>query len=293
VSGSEHFGVARGLHSLAQPANQTELPMMNPAQPSKLDEFFERLREAPARALILDYDGTLAPFERHPGCAVPYAGVRPLVDAIMAEPSTRVVVVSGRWTIDLLPVLGFERVPELWASHGWERLSPEGEYALESLPEDASRLLAETDRWALKVEALGGRRELKPGSLAFHWRGLGPKQIDAIRQLVLEHWVSNQLHRALDWREFDGGIELLVPGRDKGYAVEVVLAELGDQASAAAYLGDDLADESAFRALRGRGLGVLVRPEFRHTAADAWVQPPAGLLAFLERWQACAISSAA
>jgi trehalose 6-phosphate phosphatase len=131
-----------------------------------------------------------------------------------------------------------------------------------------------------------------PGLWPFHWRGLGPKQIAAIRQLVLEHWVSNQLHSALDWREFDGGIELLVPGRDKGYAVEVVLAELGDQA-AAAYLGDDLADESAFRALRGRGLGVLVRPEFRHTAADAWVRPPEGLLAFLERWLACTVSRAA
>jgi len=121
---------------------------------------------------------------------------------------------------------------------------------------------------------------------------LDAKHIDAIRMLVLEHWVSNQLHRALDWREFDGGIELMVPGRDKGYAVEVVLSELGDQA-AAAYLGDDLADESAFRALRGRGLGVLVRPEFRHTAADAWLQPPAELLAFLERWHACTTSSAA
>lgn len=264
--------------------------MLSPTQPSKLDDFFARLQAAPVRALFMDYDGTLAPFVESPLSATPYRGVRPLVDAIMAQPSTRVVVVSGRWTIDLVPVLGFGHLPELWASHGWERLSASGDYTLDLLPEDASRLLGATDQWAQRIEALGGRRELKPGSLALHWRGLSAREVDAIRRLVHEHWISNQLHQALEWRDFDGGIELLVPGRDKSYAVEAVLAELGPEA-VAAYLGDDLADESAFRALRGRGLGVLVRPQFRQTAADAWVQPPAGLIEFLERWRACGTAS--
>ena len=56
----------------------------------------------------------------------------------------------------------------------------------------------------------------------------------------------------------------------------------------AAFLGDDLADEAAFRAIAGLGLGALVRPDFRPTAADAWLRPPREVLAFLERWRQAA-----
>ena len=52
-----------------------------------------------------------------------------------------------------------------------------------------------------------------------------------------------------------------------------------------AYLGDDRTDEDAFRALRGRGLSVLVRAEPRETAADAWIRPPEELIEFLRTWR--------
>ena len=51
-----------------------------------------------------------------------------------------------------------------------------------------------------------------------------------------------------------------------------------------AYLGDDLTDEDAFRAVATRGLGILVRQELRKTAAVAWLRPPEELLDFLHRW---------
>ena len=51
-----------------------------------------------------------------------------------------------------------------------------------------------------------------------------------------------------------------------------------------AYLGDDLTDESAFQALNGHGLSVLVRSEFRETSARVWLRPPVELMAFLQRW---------
>jgi len=91
----------------------------------------------------------------------------------------------------------------------------------------------------------------------------------------------------LTLRSFDGGLELRVPGRDKGSAVREVLAEEGVEA-AAAYLGDDLTDEDAFRALQGKGLAALVRPESRPTAADIWLQAPDELILFLDRWLAAA-----
>jgi len=49
-------------------------------------------------------------------------------------------------------------------------------------------------------------------------------------------------------------------------------------------LGDDRTDEDAFKSIKGRGLGVLVREAFRPTYADVWIKPPEELLAFLARW---------
>ena len=47
--------------------------------------FLERLRSAPARVLLLDYDGTLAPFCVDRTLAFPYPEVPPLIVRIMAH----------------------------------------------------------------------------------------------------------------------------------------------------------------------------------------------------------------
>jgi len=256
-------------------------------EPAGLADFFRRLRTAPARALLLDYDGTLAPFHVRPAEAQPYPGVREVLDAIIEDGGTRVAIVSGRWTRDLVPLLGLRRPPEIWGSHGWEQLKPDGAYAVGRMDESALRQLAEADSWADEIEAVGGRCEMKPGGLAIHWRGLNVENIAGIREIVYRNWHLQELEKNLVWHDFDGGIELRLPGRDKGYAVDAVLAEMPAH-TAAAYLGDDATDEDAFRAIRGRGIGVLVRPEFRASHADFWLRPPEELLDFLRQWRAAA-----
>ena len=88
----------------------------------------------------------------------------------------------------------------------------------------------------------------------------------------------------LSLHEFDGGLELRPPGITKGEAVETILAEMQGE-TVSAYLGDDLTDEDAFAAMKGQGMGVLVRKELRETRADLWLRPPEELLDFLKRWQ--------
>ena len=84
---------------------------------------------------------------------------------------------------------------------------------------------------------------------------------------------------------FDGGLELRLKGRDKGYAVRTVLDEEGEGVWGA-YLGDDWTDEDGFKAIKGRGLPVLVRQEYRETEAEIWLKPPEELLGFLNLWVA-------
>ena len=107
------------------------------------------------------------------------------------------------------------------------------------------------------------------------------------RRQVLLGWLPIAQRTPMELLEFDGGIEMRMPGRDKGDAVRTVLGEIGPEVPVA-YFGDDLTDERAFLSLGALGLSVLVRPERRETAAALWLRPPEDLRDFLTRWlQAC------
>ncbi|MEJ2232354.1 MAG: trehalose-phosphatase [Syntrophobacterales bacterium] len=202
-----------------------------------LELFYHRRKEAPQKVLLLDYDGTLAPFHKEPNKAEPYPGIRQVLNRIMQVPDIRLVIITGRWTKDLLPLLQLEKQPEIWGSHGLERLKTDGSYEIDSMEEQHLDGLVAADEW---IEELG---------------------------------LSSRC----------GGLELRVPGRDKGDAVRTILRE-ANQDGVAAYLGDDLTDEDAFRAIKGKGIGILVREELRPTAADLWIEPPEELLTFLSGW---------
>src|SRR3989338_4642380 len=131
------------------------------------DVFFARVRTATSRVLMLDYDGTLAPFHVNPKEAVPYNGIVPLLNEIQDAGHTRLVIVSGRWTKDLIPLLKLKQMPEIWGSHGWERLEPQGKYEVARISEAALEILVTADEWIEQVERFGGRCERKPGGSRF------------------------------------------------------------------------------------------------------------------------------
>jgi trehalose-phosphatase len=119
-----------------------------------------------------------------------------------------------------------------------------------------------------------------------HWRGAPPHKARAIEKRARQLFEPLAQMDGLGLLEFEAGLELRV-GRDKGGAVEEILAESGRDAPVA-YLGDDLTDESAFRAVNaheGAHLSVLMRRIGRESAADIWLRPPAELREFLERWE--------
>jgi trehalose-phosphatase len=152
-----------------------------------LNTFFDHVQRAERRALLLDYDGTLAPFRVERDQATPYPGIREILKVMLATGHTRLVLVSGRWTRDLIPLLGLERLPEIWGSHGWERLLPNGLEQSVELDQQATTGLSQAYQWAASL-GLVERCERKPASLALHWRGLAPHDVDTIREHILERW---------------------------------------------------------------------------------------------------------
>jgi trehalose-phosphatase len=142
--------------------------------------------------------------------------------------------------------------------------------------------LARAEGW-LEYQQLSAKAEFKTGSIAMHWRGLSEGKVAEVRDRVLLGWRGIAADAGLQLLEFDGGVEIRPALRDKGDAVRTVLAEMSSHTPVAC-LGDDSTDEPAFRAINGRGLSILVRQEWRDTAAQTWLRPPDELLEFLNQW---------
>jgi len=248
----------------------------------RIELFLQAVKQAQQSLLLLDYDGTLAPFREQRDQAFPYPGIAPLLQEISRNGHTRVVIVSGRDTRETIPLLGVAPIPEVWGLHGLQRRKPDGNVETVHLERRYLDALSDARRW-LDYQHLSPAAEFKTGSIAVHWRGLSDQEVEELRGRVLLGWKRIIEHSGLELLDFDGGIEIRAPEADKGDVVRLVLSEMAPD-TPAAYLGDDATDEHAFQAIQGRGLSVLVRPRWRQTAAQLWLTPPEELLQFLVRW---------
>ena len=249
-----------------------------------LAEFLDHIPRAKARVLMLDYDGTLAPFQVRPERALPYPGVTEALRDLVDAGGTRVVIVSGRRAEDIPPLLALDRHPEIWGGHGWERLLPSGRLTTQEPSSAEKRSLEAAHRAVQELVRAGARLERKPASIALHWRGLPALAVARIQERGHAAWSPWVEDGGFDLLSFDGGIELRTKGCNKQHAVKAILSETAADC-AVAYLGDDVTDEDAFIAVKPRGIGVLVRPQLRKTSADVWIRPPRELLAFVRTWR--------
>ncbi len=252
-----------------------------PAQEDLLRPFLKRVATAPHSALLLDFDGTLAPFRVDPAAVRPWAGVRDLLNAIHRQGRTRVAVVSGRPARQVARQLGLQSPVEIWGLHGAERLRPDGEVEKEILPAAQIDALVSARR-CVREAGMSLRLEEKWNAVVVHWRGKSPQVADMARARMLSMLTPFSEATGMALLAFDGGVELRA-GRNKGGAVRLLLRSLSSHAPVA-YLGDDTTDEDAFEALGARGLSILVRRVWRPTAAQVWLRPPSELRAFLRAW---------
>ena len=193
-------------------------------------------------------------------------------------------VITGRPAAEVTSMLELDSPVEVWGLHGAERLYSDGRRELEEASPAARHGLEEL-RERLKRDSLGGLFEDKPNAVVMHWRGHSPRQARLIERKARALFEPVAEMDGLSLLDFEAGVELRV-GRDKGGAVNAIIAEAGP-GRPVAYLGDDLTDESAFRSVNAAEaphLSVLMRREWRETAADVWLRPPEELREFLQRW---------
>jgi trehalose 6-phosphate phosphatase len=276
----------RQLRSLQKSWRESELGLIGETA-ERLDRFFGAFAGATKALLLLDYDGTLAPFRVDRFRARPWAGVRDLLTGIQRQRRSRIVVVTGRPASEIAPLLAVASPLEVWGLHGAERLHTDGRRELAQLRPTTQAKLDELCA-QLRRDSLGGLFEVKSNAAVMHWRGIPAGRAKAIEKRTRALFEPLAQLDGLALMEFESGLELRA-GPEKGAAVRKLLNELKDDVPhPVAFLGDDLTDEAGFLAMKGHGLSALVRRKRRETAADVWLRPPGELRDFLSMWlQAC------
>ncbi len=253
------------------------------ALPSALERVGEIAANARTRrlAVFLDYDGTLTPIVDRPEAAVLADSTRAAI-ARLAE-RCPVAVVSGRDLDDVRSRVGLAKLVYA-GSHGFDIGGPPGlrralPQALDAVPAlDA----AERELRAALGAIDGALVERKRFTIAVHYRLVRESEVAeverAVDAAVCEH---RGLRKRLGKKVFEVQPDV---AWDKGAAVRWLLAalDLDGPDALAVFLGDDLTDEDAFRALAGRGIGVAVLDAPRPTAATYALRDPDEVRVFLE-----------
>jgi trehalose-phosphatase len=246
-------------------------------------DWWGRVRSAAHSVLVLDYDGTLAPFTLDRMKSLPYPGVDERLTRLLACHAVTVILVTGRSWRELKVVYPRAARVEVWASHGREHATAEGVYRFLELTEEQKNILGQVMHDPLLAELPSETLERKPASIAIHWRGLEPDEQNLLRKQVLNPFQRFAAGGAVALLPFEDGVELRATGRTKGDAVHDIRARFAPDLPIA-YLGDDHTDEEAFEAMAPGDLALLVRPAPRGTHANYWMAAPDGILEFLDRW---------
>lgn len=248
-------------------------------------ELWDRIAAHPRRLLMLDYDGTLAGFAVDRMAARPEAATLARIAAIAASDDTQVAIVSGRPVEELDELLGeLPRVDRVY-EHGWDERIGGGALVRHPVPADVAHVLeqalaaASGCEWARRVER-------KRASIVLHTRGLDPATAAAYEDEATRLWAAAAAGDALQLDSVDGGIELRATARNKGVAVEELVARAPAR-TLPVYVGDDCTDEAAFDRLRPIGVTICVCPG-RASRAEFRLGSAGDVGAFLRRWPGAA-----
>lgn len=261
--------------------DNTTLDVAQFAVGAERDRLWQRVAAAQHVALFLDFDGTLAPFHADRMQAFPLPGTREAIERIAADPHTTVALVSGRPIHEILTLLGDPPVTMVGA-HGYELRRADGSFAVVEISAEQTAVLDAAYREALE-SFIPERVERKAASVAAHFRGLDPRQVADVEAQLERSWRAMGLAETVEFRPFNGGLELRAAGRHKGTAIAELL-ETMPEGTLPVYIGDDDTDEDAFRHIAGRGIGIKVGPLNAVTAADARLPDIAAVLQLLLDW---------
>lgn len=247
--------------------------------PGAQDPAVSAVARTPMLLIALDFDGTAAPLVADPMSARALPEIAAAVARLAAMPDTAVAYVSGRSLVHLREIAEHsDDSPVILAgSHGAQYWFPgEGEAdAAETAQERELRESLFDELEPLLIGYPGVELERKSFGVGIHGRPADPAVERAAFAAVDEVMAA----RAAHWRRRTGDRILEYASRHEGKdsAIDALRTRTG--ATGILFVGDDVTDEDAMRALVDGDLGVRVGPG--ETAAALRVESPQQVAALL------------
>ena len=255
------------------------------------DKISSKIKKSPRIFLFFDYDGTLTPIVSTPEKATFPKKSKELIRRLIKNQKFKVAIISGRSLKDVKSMVGLKGI--IYAgNHGLEIAKPRKVFKNSPL---------KTICIALKKglgHIKGVRVEDKGCTLSVHFRLVRPEHRILVKNIfyrTLQPYIRSKRVKASS-----GKMVLEVrPSIDwhKGKAVLYLLSKLPcpDTASARGrrgvwtgpvlpiYLGDDVTDIDAFRAIKGKGISIFVGSSRKNMKADYFLKNTFDVKKFIER----------
>lgn len=239
-------------------------------------------------ALFLDYDGTLTPITQTPQQALLSSGIKALLERLLRSRHCRVAIISGRGLSDLKAMVGIKGL--IYAgNHGLEIEGPDIRYKSQATPK--VRLFIDEIRRGLQATLSGVKGLLledKGLTLSIHYRLADKKDLPLIKaafeRLTQPYLNSKKIRVTRGKKVFE--VRPAVEW-DKGKVVLWLLARerfsRGDKSVVPVYIGDDVTDEDAFKALKNKGLSIFIGSPSAESRAKYYLKDTAEVVEFLNK----------
>ncbi|XP_050535102.1 uncharacterized protein LOC126902117 [Daktulosphaira vitifoliae] len=203
-------------------------------------------------ALLLDYDGTLAPLAPHPDLAILPVETKSVLERLANMSDVYIAIISGRNVHNVKDMVGIEGLTYA-GNHGLEILHPDGSRFVHPMPKEYEvKVIDLLKSLQEQVCKDGAWVENKGTLLTFHYRevpvDLRPELASVAQRLIEEAgFKAGQAHCAIEakppvqWNKGRASLYILRTafGLDWSERIRII------------YAGDDVTDEDAMQALKG------------------------------------------
>lgn len=255
-----------------------------------LSSIWEKLKDEIRRRVIflfLDYDGTLTPIVNTPDKAKLSASTKKVLRGLTGSSCVKLAVVSGRSLKDIKRLMGLKGIIYV-GNHGLEIDAPGLKFISPVSPRIKAVIRNISNELKNRLSSINGLIvEDKGLTLSIHYRRVARPDFIKMRTALQEtagHYLARKKIRINKGKKV---FEIKPPTEwNKGHAVlwllKKMLARHGEKNVLPIYIGDDVTDEDAFRAIKNKGLIVFVGKS-KKSQAQYYLKDHKEVQNFLER----------
>jgi trehalose 6-phosphate synthase/phosphatase len=243
------------LDSLIDTKKEQESVKVNLLKESTTAQILEDFNNAAKRCILLDYDGTLAPYQKVPSLALPSDDLLQLLKELSSDPANDLIIISGRDAQTL----------DNWLGHLPLTLVAEHGAYVKYKNEEWREYITVPNEWKDQIRPImqlfvdrcaGSFIEEKNSTLAWHYRNtqqeLGFSRSRELRNSLLQ-LITNTPLQVIDGNKV---LEVRMIGVDKGATAMNLINYLNPDFILC--IGDDTTDEDMFRSLREKGYTIKI-----------------------------------